>query len=272
MLYVIMSVYKNDNVDAVKEALESLRCQTYSDFILYLKYDGPVHPDVEEYISSLPDPRIRVRGRGKNMGLAVSLNELLEEILRQPDCEFVARMDADDYCLPLRFEKQINYLKSHEVDIVGSYIRESRYPTVEEGVLVTYPTGHQGCRLIFGKRTPVAHPAVMFRRSYFDKVGLYPTDTLRAEDDAMWLKGFKGSCTFANIPEVLLHMRVNDDFYNRRNSLTKTKFDYQFRKKIIRELNLPKIDYLYAVGRYLLFRYSPGWLLKFAYGNLRPSK
>lgn len=35
------------------------------------------------------------------------------------------------------------------------------------------------------------HPTVMFRRSYFEKAGLYPEDTYFGEDTMMWAKGFK---------------------------------------------------------------------------------
>lgn len=82
-----------------------------------------------------------------------------------------------------------------------------------------------------------------------EAVEMYPTDTMRGEDDGLWLQSFKSYCTFANIPQVLIRMRVNDDFYERRNSKEKTAFDYAFRKKIIRELRLPEAT---------IFMSSPG--------------
>ena len=43
------------------------------------------------------------------------------DILKEMDVEYVARMDADDVCIPQRFERQIQYLDSHpEIDILGS--------------------------------------------------------------------------------------------------------------------------------------------------------
>lgn len=273
MLYVIMSVYRNDSSPHLREAVESILDQSYTEFKFYIICDGPVQEEVGDYLSNLRDERVEIRRRSANKGLAISLNELLEEILEVEDCEFVARMDADDYSLPERFHAQINYLRSHlDTDIVGSFIKESSEPTKNIGAMVTYPIDHTGCRQIFGKRNPVAHPSVMFRKSYFDKAGLYPTDTMRAEDDGLWLKGFKSGCTFSNIPQVLIRMRVNDDFYERRNSKEKVRFDYDFRKKIIRELRLPKVNYTFAFARYALFRYAPAWLLKYAYLHLRPKQ
>lgn len=58
------------------------------------------------------------------------------------------------------------------------------------------------------------HPTVMFRRSYFEKAGLYPEDTYFGEDTKMWAKGFKAECKFANLPEYLLKFRLDSDFFN----------------------------------------------------------
>lgn len=273
MLYVIMSVYQKDGLLHLREAVESILHQLYSEFRFHIICDGPVQDAVAAYLSALQDERVQIRRRAENRGLAISLNELLVDILELEDCEFIARMDADDYSLPDRFSTQVSYLRSHpDTDIVGSFIKESSDPTKDIGTTVTYPQDDRGCRLIFGKRNPLAHPSVMFRKSYFEKAGLYPTDTMRAEDDGLWLQGFKSGCTFANIPQVLIRMRVNDDFYERRNSKEKTAFDYAFRKKIIRELRLPRVNYIYAFARYILFRYAPAWLLKYAYLHLRPQE
>ena len=42
---VIMSIYRNDRIDFVKLAVESILNQTYKDFDYYIQYDGPVDAD-----------------------------------------------------------------------------------------------------------------------------------------------------------------------------------------------------------------------------------
>lgn len=270
MLYVITSVYIADKRTPVQESIESLLEQTYKDLQIYLMFDGSVNKDIEDYLFSIRDPRLHLFKRDINRGLATVLNELILMIQAKGDAKYIARMDADDYSVPERMEKQIDFLDAHpEVDVVGSYITESSEPTLPGGNTVVYPTDHEGCRNIFGKRNPLAHPSVMFRRSFFDKAGLYPTDTLRFEDGGLWLKGFKAGCQFANIPEVLLRMRVNEDFYKRRNSPEKTKLDLNYRKQVIRELELSRSNYIYAYARYYLFRYASPSLLRWAYRHLR---
>lgn len=67
--------------------------------------------------------------------------------------------------------------------------------------------------------------SVIFRKSYFHKAGLYPVDTDKDEDTIFWLNGFLSGCKFANIDEVLVRVRVNKDFYLRRNGLSKSLSD-----------------------------------------------
>ena len=86
-------------------------------------------------------------------------------------------MDADDIALPDRFEKQIAYLEAHpEVDMVGGAINEIDENGNDRGKTTRYPCESDLCRAFFAKRNPVAHPTVMFRRSFFEKAGWeYPT-------------------------------------------------------------------------------------------------
>ena len=108
MLYVIMSVYRNDRSSHLREAVESILDQSYTEFKFYIICDGPVQEEVGDYLSNLRDERVEIRRRSDNKGLAISLNDLLEEVLEVEDCEFIARMDADDYSLPERFLTQTN--------------------------------------------------------------------------------------------------------------------------------------------------------------------
>ena len=109
---VIMSLYNNDVLGVVKLAVESILCQTYTNFDFYIQYDGPIRPEVDEYLSTLTDERVKIQKRAENKGLALSLNDLLAVVMPQ-GYEYIARMDADDISLPERFEKQLAYFKSH---------------------------------------------------------------------------------------------------------------------------------------------------------------
>ena len=125
---VIMSMYKNDVVDFVKLSVDSILNQTYKNFDFYIQYDGPVCKEVDEYLSSLTDERMKVLRRDVNMGLAQSMNDLLA-IVMPMGYEFIARMDADDISKADRFEKQVKYMEAHpELDVLRSGADASEQP------------------------------------------------------------------------------------------------------------------------------------------------
>ena len=267
---VIMSCYKNDTYNYVFPSIESLLNQTYYNFDVFIKIDGPIDKTVEKYLVQLKDFRFHLSKRNENMGLAYSLNELLD-IVKKREYEYIARMDADDICELDRFEKQIDYLQKHpDIDAVGGAINEIDDCGNNKGKVVQYPCSAEECRAFFAKRNPVAHPTVMFRRSFFDKAGwAYPTDFIRNEDTRLWHEGYKHGCKIANIPDVVLNFRMTDDmFKKRRNGKEFAKSQLKLRLQIKKDLNYGFMASVYAYSMYLLM-ISPSWLLKKAYRILR---
>lgn len=267
---VIMSVYKNDTAEYVKLSVQSILCQTYRDFDLYVQYDGPVRDDVDDYLSGLTDERIKIQRRDENKGLAHSLNDLLG-IVKPQGYEFIARMDADDISLPDRFEKQIAFLRQHpQIDCVGGAINEIDEYGNDRGKITSYPCDSDKCRAFFAKRNPVAHPSVMFRQSYFVKAGWqYPTDFVRNEDTILWYKGYLAGAQIANLPDVVLNFRMtNAMFTQRRNGKAFAKSQLEMRKIINKGLGYGPMSMVYAYAMYILM-ISPSWVLKIAYKVLR---
>ena len=180
-------------------------------------------------------------------------------------------MEADDIALPDRFEKQIAYLEAHpEVDMVGGAINEIDENGNDRGKTTRYPCESDLCRAFFAKRNPVAHPTVMFRRSFFEKAGWeYPTDYVRNEDTRLWHEGYKHGCVIANLPDVLLNFRMTDSMFKQhRNGFDFAKSQLKLRKLIAKDLGYGFMGYIYAYSMYLLM-ISPSRILKFAYKILR---
>lgn len=267
---VIMSLYRNDTIEFVTLAVESILNQSYTDFDLYIQYDGPIKDEVDAFLSHLNDKRIHIYKRLENKGLAQSLNDLLR-IVKPLEYDYIARMDADDISTTDRFEKQIRYMQSHsDIDMVGGAINEIDENGCNRGKVTSYPCTAEECRAFFAKRNPVAHPTVMFRRSFFDKAGwLYPTDYVRNEDTRLWHEGYKHGCKIANIPDVVLNFRMTDDmFKNRRNGKEFAESQLKLRLQIKKDLGYGFMAVVYAYAMYWLM-ISPSWLLKLAYKVLR---
>ncbi|MCE5344881.1 MAG: glycosyltransferase [Bacteroidales bacterium] len=263
-LAVIMSVYQNDKLKFLKESVQSILNQTFSQFHYYIAFDGPVSQDIDAYISSLNDYRIRLFRLEKNGGLANALNYLLKVVLKNPEYKLIARMDADDISSPERFEKQRNSLLNNtdiscvgcwyqEIDVSGKHLSDRKLPVK-----------HEALRKLYYTRTPFAHPSVMYRRNLIETAGLYPTDTILMEDNVLWGRALKKGFKFANIPEYLLKFRKDESFYKRRSGIN---YGWNFiitRFKINRSLSFPKYSYLllFMVG---IIKMMPSFVLRYIY-------
>lgn len=222
---VLLPVYKNDSIEYLIESVESILRQTNQEFHVYIGVDGPVGEELDACLRELEQyTDITVVRFNLNRGLACVLNDLII-ICKKEGYKYYARMDADDISLPDRFEKQLKYLEEHsDIDVVGGAIEEIDGKGLLRGKHVEYPLSHEECRSFFRYRDPLAHPAVMFRARFFEKVtNGYRNEYRKNQDTMLWFDGFMNGCFFANLPDVVLHFRVNDDFYNRRNGWKRAK-------------------------------------------------
>lgn len=269
-LAVIQSVYKNDSPQYLKLSLDSILNQTYSNFTLFLGVDGEIGLDLQLMIQEVKDDRIRVVANSENKGLASILNDLLSEC-QSEGYDYIARMDSDDIAVANRFELQLEFLREHaEIDAVGGAINEIDENGSDRGKITRYPCSSEACYTFFARRNPVAHPTVMFRKRFFEKVGWhYPTDFIRNEDTCLWYEGYKHGCKIANLPDVVLNFRMTDDmFKHRRGGGAFAKSQLELRKMIIKDLGYGLVNYAYAYAMYILM-ISPSFMLKLAYKLLR---
>jgi len=199
---VLMPVYNGEKY--LKESIESILNQTFSDFEFLIVDDGSTDKSVqiiEEYQKK--DLRIRLLDNQKEKGIVGALNTGLE----QTRGKYIARMDCDDISLPERLSKQFEFMeKNREVGVCGSWIRLFGKT---EG-MVKNPSGHNTikCHLLF--YNAVAHPTAMMRAEFFKKFSLKYKNFSHAEDFELWAR-----CSFLfklyNIPEVLLNYRISED-------------------------------------------------------------
>jgi glycosyltransferase involved in cell wall biosynthesis len=246
-LAVIMSVYNNDKLNHLMESVQSILDQTFSLFHFYIIFDGPVALEIDNYITSLSDNRIKLFRLEKNGGLDIALNYLLDVVLKDPAYKQIARMDADDISLPSRFEKQRNFLSENpDISCIGCWYQEID----ESGKHLNYcklPLEHEMLKKWYFKRTPFAHPSVMYRRSLIETAGFYPADTILMEDNALWGMALKKGLKFGNIPEYLFKFRIDKDFFKRRSGVRYGWNYIQTKCKINRSLKFPVYSYLLSI-------------------------
>ena len=263
---VLLPVYKNDSEQFLRQSVESIVMQTYTNYNLYIGVDGPVNDSVKKYLKMLDvQQRIQVVWFEENRGLACVLNDLVKTA-QKDGCSYYARMDADDISMLNRFEMQLAFMEEHpDVDVVGGAIREINYEGNYRGKMVYYPLTNDGCRKFFRYRDPLAHPAVMFRPTYFEKVpGGYRPEYRKNQDTMLWFDGFMNGCVFANLPDTVLNFRVIDDFYNRRNGWKRAKQMLRDRLKMNKALGYDFTADLFAFAMFCM-TISPTWVKKLLY-------
>ena len=269
---VILPVYKKDKVEYLNKAIEGILYQSYRDIHLFVGVDGPVGDDLRDYLEMQERQcRVSIEWFPENRGLACVLNDLLD-ICFKDGYEYIARMDADDISMPERLEKQMAYLETHpEIDVVGGAIEEIDENGNSRNKTIFYPETPEACQAFFAKRNPHAHPAVLFRKSFFDKLNgkKYRPEYRQNQDTMLWYDGMMVGTQHANISDVVLKFRMTDSlFKKRRNGWAFAKKQFMDRLMINRGLHYGLMADFYGFAMFCLL-VSPAWVKKIAYRVLR---
>lgn len=269
---VILPVYKNDRVKDLSLSIESILCQTYRNLHLYIGVDGSVGDDLHKSLELLEQQTmVSIEWFPENRGLACVLNDLLD-ICFIEGYEYIARMDADDISMTDRFEKQMAYLEKHpEIDVVGGAINEIDENGNSRNKTIVYPEGPEECRAFFSKRNPHAHPAVLFRKSFFSKLNgkKYRPEYRQNQDTMLWFDGMMAGTQHANIPDVVLKFRMtNAMFKKRRNGWEFAKKQFKDRLMINKRLGYGWKADVYGFAMFCML-VSPVWVKKITYRLFR---
>ena len=264
---VLLPVYRKDSPAYLRMSVNSMLSQTYKPLHILIGIDGPIEGELADTVQSYSrHVQITVLPFEENRGLAALLNDMIRWSQLE-GYQYFARMDADDISLPERIEKQMDYLSAHpETDAVGGATNEIDAHGKERGKINHYPLTPDECYRYFAKRNPVAHPSVIIKQTFFDKAGcLYRPEFRQNQDTMLWFDGLKKGALIANIPDVVLNFRVNEEFFTkRRNGWAYAKGLLKERKTINRELHYGWKATLYAYMLFV-FRISPAWIIRLAY-------
>ena len=225
---VLLPVYKNDRPEWFRVAVDSMVKQTLPPEEIVIAVDGPVTEELDEVIREYErNTRLfSVYRFEKNEGRgAISRKSI-------PLCrnEYIARMDADDYSLPERCEKQMKYLARHpEVGAIGSFISEFVGEMDNIVTVRTVPETHAEIIQYAKKRQPVNHPSLIYKKSEVMAAGSY-RDLPSIEDYDVIVRMLQNGTRFHNFPQSLVHMRVSGALYKRRGGTAQLKTRYRVMK------------------------------------------
>lgn len=201
---VVIPVWNGERY--LKQAIESILAQDFSDLELIVIDDGSTDESANIAAWYMHDRRVSVR-RQANAGVVGARNAGLHA----SQAELVAFLDADDIAKPDRLSKQVAYMLSNpEVAVVGSYITCF---SDTKGLIRTqqFPTGPSRVAQVLELGNPLAQPAVMLRKSMAMAVGGYrDAFKLGAEDYDLWLR-LSEKHPLDNIPEPLTLYRIHPE-------------------------------------------------------------
>jgi len=210
LVSVIMPAYNAEKF--IGEAIDSILNQTFKDFEFIILDDCSTDKTweiIQEYAKK--DERIIPVKNEKNLKISATLNRGIE----MAKGKYIARMDADDWSYPQRFEKQVHYLEENtDVVIVGSVIEVADSNMVVLN-LRKYPLDDKSIRSTILKYSTFAHPSVTYRRGEAVKCGMYNIKLFDSEDYDFYFRiGNFGK--FANYPDTLLKLRTHRESVSQR--------------------------------------------------------
>lgn len=197
---VLMPVY--NAAPYLREAIESILYQTYTDFEFLIINDGSTDNSLD-IISSYQDHRIQLIENDRNVGLITTLNKGLDLAKGR----YIARMDADDISLPSRLEKQVAYLDHNPtVGLLGTWMEKFWQSRSE---IIRFPSEHTLIHVMLAFNNAFGHNTMMMRRDFLEQSKLrYEPEFRHAEDYAFWVRSVPYT-QCANVPEVLVRYRFH---------------------------------------------------------------
>ena len=213
MISIIMSTYKEEE-NLLRESIESILNQTYKDFEFIIILDFPennLHKKIIEEYSKI-DNRIRFFVNEKNLGLTGSLNRGLS----LAKGEYIARMDADDISLPYRLERQLEYIKKNQYDLIGGITQMIDEDGNSIYSIQKVPTDFNKIKKALRYGQCIAHPTWLGRKEVFDYLNGYRNIPLCEDFDftlRVVLNGFK----ISNLNETVLKYRMTKNSISRNN-------------------------------------------------------
>lgn len=222
---VLIPLYNTDKTH-LKEVIESVLNQTFSDFELILLNDGSTVDYIKATVESYNDKRIKYFEQ-ENLGIAKSRNKLMD--LAQG--EYLALIDHDDIMKQNRLEKQVQILdKNLNIGLVGSYLNIfGNINSVSKVIQNPKPVD-------FLKNCSVLQPSAMLRKSFFDKYNLrYKEGYTYAEDYELWARA-SFYMEIYNIQEPLTDYRWHKNNMSVVNKNIQEKNTAEIKREMIERL------------------------------------
>ena len=223
-----MAVYNGDRY--LKEAIESVLNQTFTDFEFIIVNDGSTDSSLS-IIKSYSDHRIVLINNEENQGLIFSLNRAI----KSSKGKYLARMDADDICIADRFRLQYEYLETNPgIGVLGSSYYS--FDETSRNLNIAH-AGSDRIKTFLLFSATFCHPTLMIRKSILEKNHLlFLEEAKHAEDYDLWTR-MALLTNFENLPFPLLNYRQHQSQVSKAYSSVQSENSKIIREKYLTNLN-----------------------------------
>lgn len=196
----------------LEDAIQSVMGQTFKDFELIVIDDGSTDRTPEIIAEQAARDRRVISLRQNNAGIVAALNAGL----RVAKGRYLARMDADDICLPHRFSSQVAHLDMNPDCVLVGGLAQGFSNEGLEGVSSGGRHKRTDLKAFPPKVAVSVHPLIMVRREAIDRLGGYRSLFPHAEDYDLFLR-LASFGSIENPDNVVLQYRRHPEAVSVRN-------------------------------------------------------
>jgi teichuronic acid biosynthesis glycosyltransferase TuaG len=242
---IVMPTYNSEKF--VREAIDSVRAQTFDDWELIIVDDASIDETLKIIQSTYAkDPRVKILTQDFNQGAAIARNKAIAEARGR----FIAFLDSDDLWRPQKLEIQVSLLmesdacmafSKYDIFTSDSHSSESLTPALRT---VYVPARLEYKDLLAG--SPVGCLTAIYDTKKTGKVFM-PEIRMR-QDWGLWLRLLRGDRFGIGVQQSLAALRLHPSSLS-ANKIRATYFNY----KLLRtEAQLGPLRAAYGVGSHAL--------------------
>lgn len=228
---VLMSVYQKEKPVFLDQALMSIEEQTVIPDQIVLVEDGPLTAELDKVIEEHQkrfSNKYELLKLTSNRGLGAALQKGIERCRY----EWIARMDTDDIAVKNRFELQLRAIvKEPQLAVIGGQVDEFAGSPEQVVGRRKVPLLNAELRAFIKWRSPFNHPTVMLNKKAVLQVGNYQANG-KIEDYFLWSRVMLAGYEVKNLPEILVHMRVDAGIYQRRGDVENLRQIFKLRRML----------------------------------------
>lgn len=198
------------NCPYINEAITSVLDQTYENKEIIVVNDGSTN-NIEKITPFLQHIQCLEKPNG---GTASALNLGI----RHANGDYIAWLSSDDYFLPDKLEKQIDFMLKKQLKISFSpfYIINERHEIIHEPIFLKFYNSEQMKRVLKRQNFLNGSTAVI-HKSIFEEVGYFNEALLYTQDYEYWLRVSKQfEIGYFEVPTI--HYRVHNQMGTKKNN------------------------------------------------------